>query len=246
MGISINQVLVDNRWTAKPLRIVEVVGPAGAGKSTLSRVLSQRDERILVCDPPFVWSVLNFPFFTWHILQLAPMLIRLSRNHGRKITRREIAWMATLNGWPQVLRRKASNKEKVIFLDQGPVFLLTLLYNFGPKSLQSSLAEKWWTAMYKQWAATLDMIIWVDTSDEILIDRIRSREQSHIMKDENTPQVVEFLAGYRAAYDQTIAKLTGQTNHLKLIRLDTGRDTVDGIVQRILQQLGANPVEVQG
>lgn len=216
--------------------VVELVGPAGTGKTTLSQALSRRSESILRDYPPDVRSLANSPFFIKHCFLLLPTIFRLYKNNDRYLVRREIGWMAILSGWHHFLRRCAAKDRKVILLEHGPVFMLAHLYKFGSGSLRRRSAEKWWKGMYKQWAATLDMVVWLDTSDTCLLERIRLRDNWHIIKDKQAPEVFEFLANYRVAYEKVISMLTANCNSPKVLHFDTARESLDGIVNGLLAE----------
>lgn len=234
---TINKVPTDNKSMKGLSLIVELVGPAGSGKSTLSQMLSQKSEDILLGVTPFVRGLLVSPFFLKHSLLLMPTFFRLysNKHNGRCFTRREMAWMAILNGWHHLLRR-GKKDGKIIVLDQGPVFMLTQLHMFGPESLRNQSAIKWWQGIYSQWATVLNMVVWLDASNTRLLERIRTRDQWHLVKNSTKPEVFEFLSTYRAAYEQVISMLIENHGSPKLLRFDTTWENPDAIVDRLLTE----------
>ena len=62
MVTTVNNVQTDSTIVKKPLLVVELVGPAGAGKTTLSQALSLRSDSILVGRHPSVRKVVYTPF----------------------------------------------------------------------------------------------------------------------------------------------------------------------------------------
>jgi hypothetical protein len=237
---TVDRTLIDSAVLKKPPLVVELVGPAGAGKTTVFRALSQLSESILVSVQPFVRSVVDSPFFLRQSLLLMPTLLRMykNKNSGRCLTRQEITCMAILNGWHNVLRRVAVNGDKVLLIDQGPVFLLAQLHKFGPESLRGRCTEKWWKGVYRQWATTLDMVVWLDTLDAYLLERIRARDKWHLMKDKSKPEVLEFLEHYRIAYQQVISMLAANQSRLKVLVFDTARESLEVIVNRLMVEFG--------
>jgi thymidylate kinase len=141
--------------------------------------------------------------------------------------------MAILKGWHHALGRRASNNSSVTILDQGPIFMLAWLYEFGPESLKNKSVERWWDSMYKQWASTLDMVIWLDAPDTILVERIHARSKWHLVKGESEQEATEFLARSRTCYEQTIGKLTANSGPEPL-RFDTDQESLDQIVDKVL------------
>src|SRR5574341_2597090 len=112
----------------RPL-VVELVGLAGAGKTTLSRALSQRNEKFLVAADLELRKREHIPVFVGHVHFLLTVFLRRCRS-GRWFTWDEIKAMVYLKGWPRVLRQQAGTNGTVILLDHGPVFKLATLNAF--------------------------------------------------------------------------------------------------------------------
>lgn len=235
---TVNETLADNASMERPSLVVELVGPAGAGKTALLRTLSQRNKKILTGARPQVRRVGHIPFFVRNVLLLLPTFLHLYQHNSRWLTRREFAWMAILKGWPHVLGQEVSNEGTVVVLEHGPVFILANLLYFGPESLKGRSAEKWWRSMYTHWASILDMVVWLDASETILLERIRARNKWHRVKEKSEPEVFKFLSRYRAAYEQVISELTADGGGPKVLRFDTSQQSLDEIVNRILAEFG--------
>ena len=219
-------------------RVVEIIGPAGSGKTTLCKALGDYPGRIRLSDFPNVRSAADAPFFIRYGLQLVPSIFRLSQGTSRQLSRREFAWMTILNGWPSILQRDISNSTEVIVLDQGPVYLLAEMREFGPEYLRTEGAEKLWQDLYCRWASTVDMIVWLDAADISLLERIRTRDQEHIVKNESSPRIIEFLERYRKAYDFTVSALSSKNSGIRVLRFDTSRQQTEEIKDRMLAEIG--------
>ena len=223
----------------KPPLIVELVGPAGAGKTTLSRALSQRDEKILIAADLELRKSEHIPIFVRHVPFLLPVFLR-RRRLSRWFTWDEIKAMVYLKAWPRVLRQQATKNGTTILLDHGPVFRLAKLHVFGPDKLRSQDFERWWHSMFGQWAYTLDMVIWLDAPDALLVERINTRSQRHVVKGKSEREAYEFLARYRTSYKQILAKLTAYRG-LTLLQFDTSQASIEQIADEVLVTCNLKP-----
>lgn len=212
--------------------IVEVVGPAGAGKTTLCNVLSRCDG-IRLSNFPDVRHAESFPFFARYGLQTLAAITLAHPGNLKELGRRQLAWLSILNGWPTVLQREIQRSNDLLVLDQGPVYLLSEMKLFGPHFLKTKRAKGLWQSWYQRWAATLNAIVWLDAPDACLYQRIQSREKDHIVKDEAPQAVFQFLKEYRRAYQQTFASLTANRTCLHILRFDTSRQTPEEIAAQL-------------
>ena len=222
--------------SGKP-RVVEIVGPAGAGKTTLYHALDRYAESIRLENFPDVRKVTDAPFFISNGLQLLPRLLCLYRRDSRGLTRREFAWMTILYGWSALLRRQSKHGNKVTILDQGPVYLLAEMRLFGPEYLRKEAAEKLWQDLYERWSATLYMVVYLNACDNVLLDRIRNRRQEHIVKTEPARVVYEFLDRYRTEYEFILSTLAAKKAGPKVLHFDTGRQQPQDIVKQFLSDV---------
>ena len=218
--------------------VIEIVGPAGSGKSTLAIELSKINNRTIISPAPNFHQISQFPFFTINCLRNAPNLVTfLLAGKSTRPSLRQIVWMVTLSGWHQLLRR-AKAAGKILLLDQGPIFLMTDLSEFGPDCFRSEYMQNWWAGTYRQWANTIDMVVWLDAPISVLIDRINSRTKQHIVKNKSPNEISKFQSMSRQALCQTMLKFLDFNDSLKILHFDTSQISPLCIAPRIFSALG--------
>lgn len=228
-------IAVGTMATQKSLLIMELVGPAGAGKTTLSRALRHRSAVIQMGSEIELRKLKYASVFLRNTLSLLPIFLH-QLWYGQWFTWDEIKYLVYLKGWSEVLKQEAHAGDAAILLDHGPVFKLATLYEFGPEKLKAAGFETWWSNIFKQWAATLDIVVWLDAPDPVLEKRINSRDQRHLVKGKTEPEVVHFLARYRASYEKILAKLKTHGGPL-LLQFDTSRTSIEQVADEILSAL---------
>jgi hypothetical protein len=220
-------------------RIIELVGLAGAGKTTLTKTLGCCNDQIRVEQIPYYRRIRYLAFFARNTLLCLPMWFRFNlKGNGRRLTGQEFAAMVILSGWHRLLKRPGSDTGQVIVIDQGPVSMLTILWVDGPETLRSSPGKEWWIRTCKQWANALDELIWLDAANATLLERIRARDTWHKLKEEPDTEALECLGRYRETYGQVISLLTATNDDLKVLAFDTAREPLDGLVDNLLLEFG--------
>lgn len=218
--------------------VVELVGLAGAGKTTLSKALIQQDERIQISGDLKLRKVGHLSVFLKQFPFVLPLL--LSRGPAsRMFTWDEIKSLVYLRAWPDVLRRANAmhaQHAQVILLDQGPIFKLATLHAFGPEKLKARDSELWWQRMFEKWAGTLDLAIWLNAPADILVKRINTRQKRHKIKGQNDREAHQFLAQYQASYEHALNQLAAQ-RRTTVACVDTSQKKIDQVVEEVLQHI---------
>jgi AAA domain len=203
-------------------RTVEVVGPPGTGKSTLTAALAAAGERISVVqrygDAPGVAG----------LLRAAAVVVPLARSER---DRRRLRWMARLEASAGVLERCRGDAPVVLF-DQGPVYTLARLWASAAGIPRQPGYTRWYDAKLRQWRDLLDVVVVLDAPDEVLLGRIRGRAKPHAAKGMPASSARAALGRERAAYAGVLAALGPATT----LRLD-GRDPVEDMVSTTLAAL---------
>lgn len=209
--------------------IVELVGPAGAGKTTLLRAL-QTAFPVQIGMPHQRLAYL--PHLIRNGALLLPAYLLQQRQSSRWFTWRESRSMAYLHGWHDQLCNFQDHDSAAIVWDHGPIYRLTLLSTFGPELRQSARFQKWWDATRTLWGKTLNVIIWLDAPNEVLIERIRNRPINHTLKHSDHAIASDYLNRYRTAYGNLINYMSNQYG-VQQMRFDTSCTATADMVAQI-------------
>lgn len=225
-------MLIQSRGTTNASPIVELAGLAGAGKTTVLQALCQRNPQI--CPGISLSKVSQLSLRIENSLFWFPTFIQEYR-HSRWFKADEIRSMVYLKAWYQFLEKQAGDHPALIF-DHGPLFRLAFLQEFGPEITKSEKFDRWWNEMFDRWTATLDLVIWLEAPDAVLLQRIQTRTQKHLIQGKAELEGYEFLSRYHRSFKQILTQLT-RHKHLKVLRFNTQENTPDQIVDCLLTAL---------
>ncbi|MEO6055332.1 MAG: AAA family ATPase [Gemmatimonadales bacterium] len=214
----------------QPARVVELVGPAASGKTSLLVEVAGRE--------PEVEAGLRIPRHR-HVapaLALAPIFLALHRPY-RGLMRKEMKRITYLSALHRVLQERKAARARPVILDEGAVYMLARLLVLGGDRVRGAAFEHWWQSAIQRWAATLDLIVWLDAPDAVLRERLRARRQSHLVKQSSDEAIDKFMATYRAAYQRVMGALT-EAHGPRVLTVRTDQEPVAHIAQRLLTQLG--------
>jgi shikimate kinase len=213
--------------------IVELVGPAGAGKTALLRAISARDSSVR--SGLRIERLQFLPLILWHALALAPAAIDLFADGTRSWWpgMRQLVRLRTLH---PALAREAKSGNRAIILDEGPLFSLTRLSIFQKADVGHGALAREWRAELARWTTELDVVVWLDAPDHVLSERIRSRDKDHMVKDATEQEVTEFLGRYRSAYEGLLDRVRA-AGRVRVVKIQTHENTTDHIAEIILAAL---------
>jgi deoxyadenosine/deoxycytidine kinase len=149
------------------------------------------------------------------------------------LSREDVKKLLYLRGWDRVLRRQAQAGQQVV-LDQGPIFKLAALYEFGSDDLRRNY--RWWPSMLDRWAQIIDWVVRLDGPNEVLIDRINSRDKSHEIKAIDKSTMCSYLDRYRCSYDYVISEIRSRGS-ADILSFDTIEASPQQIVSKILEAI---------
>jgi hypothetical protein len=203
--------------------VVEFVGPAGAGKTSLINALRQRDPTLRA--PIRISHPRYFAPAALEAVCLMPVLIRdLSRASACAWS--DTRYLLEVNTLRRAVESACRRDARPILLDEGPVFVLARGIAFRSTSKRDIALHAAWMRGIRAWGRMLDVIIWLDAPDDVLADRIRGRRKAHRAKESGDAELSAFLGKYRRAYDWVIDQFaaTGQT---RLYRFDTSELAIE-------------------
>ena len=220
--------------TRRRALVVEVMGPALAGKTSLVRSLRARDDRIRVgFDVPRIrW----FPFVVAKVAGLLPAWL-LHYRRDRWFTWNEMKSMAFLDAWLRAARRQRPTTAVTTVLDHGPVYRLARLREFGPAVTSSERFQRWWRASLEGWLGALDLVVSLEAPDATLLGRAKERGHWYLSAGHREEEKVEFLARFRRAFAQTLE--AGTADMPRVLRVHSDQHTPDEIADEVSAALGS-------
>lgn len=211
----------------RPL-VIELVGAAAAGKSTLITELQRRDpairwlqrarggggaaalaRRVVGFAPAWLAAVPRAPGYTWR--------------HARYFLR-----LATLEA---VVRRAVREPAGVVILEHGPIFTLARLRAFHDGPPPASLA-RYASRLVARWVKQLDLVIVLEAPLDVLASRLDSRSKEHEMRNRTTDEVRDFVIRWDVAYETVLAELHAAGGP-PVLRLRSDRHTVAALADRV-------------
>jgi AAA domain-containing protein len=204
--------------------VVELVGPAGAGKTAATRALVARAS----VEAGMIWG-LPVSSLLLNGTCLIPSFIPLWCN-ARSLLWNETRHMVRLRSIRRTLLRQAP---RAVIFDEGPIFALVWLRGFGHPVMRSEASAPWWRATFGQWSGLVNTIIVLDAPDELLAQRIRSRPEDHEIKQSSDREIRAWVARFREALEWVLEGLevgSGPT----VVRLESGTDTPKELAERAL------------
>lgn len=215
--------------------LVEVTGPAGSGKTSLTSSLVARGQWdrapfISARDPA------QMALFVSSLPRLAPtMALNLAR--PPRMTWADFKLMVYATTWMRWLGRRDPVPDRVLLLDQGPVYALVRLRAKGLGVTSERVFQEWWSKMLDQWLRDLSLIVLLDAPDDILLARIDQREQNHAIKGHSPDIGREFIRRYRELFDE-VADRT-RSAEVELLRFDTGTSSTGEIAASVADAIAA-------
>jgi hypothetical protein len=215
--------------------LVEVLGPAGSGKTTVATALATRD-RAIVTDIPLPRRR-TLPFRARTLVRSIPWRLRAPAGAGPAFDRRGARAMAYLEAWRHAIRAGRA-PASVTVLDHGPVFRLAYLIAFGPRMTRTAGFHRWWVAEVEAWSRSLDLLVVLDAPNDSLLERIAARDRAHAVKGRPAAEGRLYLERYREAFETVLSRFAGAGGP-DVVRIDTVESDLEQTVGCALAALTA-------
>ena len=196
--------------------LMELVGPAGVGKSTLARAMMGRPD----ATPGTIWGLPVLPLLG-NGLRLIPTFSGLWLHSGSPLWS-ETRHMVRLQTLRRALGRIEPRPRELVIFDEGPIFALTWLRGFGHEALRQEPSAEWWRSATREWASVIDAVVVLDAPDHVLAQRIRARSHPHEVKELPDPEIARWMARFREALDWVLSEMARHGGPL-VIRLSADR-----------------------
>jgi deoxyadenosine/deoxycytidine kinase len=180
-----------------PAKIVEIVGCAGVGKSTVAARLADGCSRFQVFTPSKRYTIQCWKYAILRLPRLVFLRLKGVRRHYLKSIIRAEAGLSML----QWHKNRGVFQDKVLLVDQGPLSRLAYLYF---KGIPNKFVEKWLERLQQKAVGTFQTAVWLDAPNETLQVRLNGRGNGHKMENMPKQTVEQFYDTYRTCYGKVI------------------------------------------
>lgn len=214
--------------------VAEIIGPAGAGKTTLTQLLRNRNNVRVGLS---VWQ-LPLSLLAVSAISSIPDLFTFCRR------RKHLSWddlklVIQHNALLRLISREGAKGYRALLMDEGNVFALAKLRAFGSDVVKRNEGGSMQNLVNKVVPA-LDAVIWLDAPDRVLAQRIRERNKQHRMKDKSDAEITEHLSLYRSSFQGVVDDLRKRNgSSLQVFRFSTDLQPLEQIAESVMLQTGA-------
>jgi predicted kinase len=212
----------------QPPLTVELAGLAGVGKSTVAAALAKLEPGVRVRPRVSERSYLA------SVPALVPTFLSLHWPF-RGVLTKEMKRILRVRALHRLVRTSPGG---TFLFDEGPVYLLARLLMFGGDNIKTAGFARWWRSAVTEWAATLDVVIWLEAPDDVLARRLHNRRQWHPLQGAHDRAVSAFFQSYRDAFSRVLAELR-QARGPEVWTVATDRGSADQTARLVLARIRA-------
>ena len=218
---------------SKEPRRVEIVGVAGTGKSTLTRALVEGCPACHGADSLHTRLPAHWRYVAHGIPRVLPLLTRTA---GRRpvLSWDEVKFLVYVSEWSRYLDSRPEHRSGITVLDQGPLFALARLLWGGKPATAGPTFRAWLEQMVAHWSRELDLVVWLDAPDNVLVARINHRRQGHEAKGREDEDALALLERHRNAYGRVLDEVS-RLGRLPVRRLDSATRSPAELVDELVR-----------
>jgi thymidylate kinase len=210
--------------------VIELAGPAGAGKSTLVKALARR----LDAAESTIWGLPVLPLLV-NGVRLLPRFGPLWL-HARSPLWHETRHVVRLQTLYGALEQNAATGNRALIFDEGPVFALAWLRGFGHETMRQQPSAEWWRVAIRDWSSVIDTILVLDAPDEVLARRIRSRPLDHEVKAFPDHEIARWMARFRESLDWVLNEMALHGSPM-VIRVSSEEGASEHMAEKLADEL---------
>lgn len=240
MEPSLSRPVADDAVSPRALpRAIELVGPAGSGKSSLRRGLAAREQG------DFQSGSLRERTTAGALLSAVcttglPFLTQARRMPGRRLYRYRI--MLQLQSYGNAFQRRRHGDPVTVF-DQGPVYLLSILHRaLRPDGHNSITFQRFWDRTLTHWAGRIDLIVVLDAPDVVLHERIRQRGSHHRLVDRSIDSATRAFERGRRSRAAVLTAMCERNPAIRVLQVGSHATSPDELVRAIANEVELWPV----
>jgi deoxyadenosine/deoxycytidine kinase len=223
-------------YVANPF-LVEITGVAGAGKSTLTQLVSEGIPDSTIAEFIHTRTPGHLGYVAHSVPRLAPILA------GNLVKAPRLSWpdfklLVYVSEWHRFLDRRHVYRSGITLFDQGPIYALVRLKAQARGVTRAASFGRWWNAELERWAGELAELIYLDAPDEVLWSRINGRAQPHRTKGGSQEVGREFITRYRELFEEVLTRLDVPGGP-EIVSYDTSATSGEGIVAEVVPLLTA-------
>ena len=207
-------------------KVIEIIGCAGSGKSSVTERLSEDDfVQTSISPSEYKTQCLKYIILRLPIL-LVLCLLRVRRHYLKTLIRAEAVLAVA-----QRAKKKHLISNKTLVLDQGPISKLAYLHL---KGVPNKIVELWLKALQKASFQTFDLLVCLDAPNDVLQFRVNNRHEHHKIKNKPKDLADEFYNAYRACFKTVI---NNGAKKIPCEYINTEDMSIDDVSERIRKLL---------
>ena len=202
--------------------VIEIIGPAGAGKSALAKWLVDHVGTMAIV--PRAHPRRDLLVYLGAAVRLGPTAFEAIRLDPR-FAGAQLRHLLRLETLRTRLAATTTGDVTVALFDEGPLYSLARSRAFWPPRLTGGPVDDYLRRSLRGWVAEIDIAISLDAPNPVLAQRIDARAKHHRMRGHADDAVFAFLDRYRAAYASVLAD-AARVGTLATLEIDTAAQSV--------------------